>query len=290
MPTFFFILFVEFVLWRVETSYSVKNRKLNERADIIETLILGSSHALQGINPKILGEYSYNLANVSQDYYYDLKILEKYIKSLNNLKSAIVTVDYFSLKYKMSDGPESYRQYFYSQDMQIYPEALLDKIDIKNFSRIMLYGPHKLIGYLVNGVPVPDIDENGFQCVQDGTMKENGRDRVRYHHEKLMNEEYVMENINKLNNIVDLLAKHNVRVIFVMLPVHSSYRAYIDINNYEQTNVYIKEISKKFDTKYFNYFYNETYESNDFYDGDHLNCRGAGKLSRQLAIDIENNL
>lgn len=290
LPTLLLLAIVEVMLCRFQTSYDVKKKQAYGRANRIEAIILGSSHALQGINPEIFGKNVYNLANVSQDLHHDMMFVQNYIEDFPELKLVILPVDYFSLKFKLANSPESFRQYFYSQGMGIYPEDFFDKLNIKNYSRIMLYGPNKSIGYLVNGMPIPEIDENGFQCVQSKTMLDNGKNRVEYHHEKLMNSSLINENIINLDNIVSYLTRKKINVVFVVMPVHESYRIHIDENNMKQMINHISTVSEKYNVKIFNYFYSKDFDDSDYYDSDHLNCSGANKFSRILYDDITRSL
>ena len=48
-------------------------------------IIVGTSRAFSGIIPSKMPYYSINIANNSQSIYYDIELLEKYIKKLQTL-------------------------------------------------------------------------------------------------------------------------------------------------------------------------------------------------------------
>jgi len=72
-------------LYFLPTIYLEKARLLDGKAKTTKTLILGSSHGLFGISPKILGD-ALNLSNVSQLLLLDDKILDKVLTQTNDLK------------------------------------------------------------------------------------------------------------------------------------------------------------------------------------------------------------
>jgi hypothetical protein len=88
----------------IPNDYKLKRHYLDKNALQIETLILGSSHALYGINPEYFTTKTFNGSNISQSINYDYQIIKKYEKDLKNLKTLILPLSYFTLFRKLEDG------------------------------------------------------------------------------------------------------------------------------------------------------------------------------------------
>jgi hypothetical protein len=125
---------------KVSNSYSKKRQQLESVLPTAEVLVLGTSHALYGINPEYFSLKGYNAANVSQSLFYDKAITLKYLDKLTSLKFVLIDISYFSLWYQVNDGTEYWRDYFYYQFWDIkYPE--LKWYNVNLYSKIMLYTP-----------------------------------------------------------------------------------------------------------------------------------------------------
>ena len=62
-------------------SYRLKDRMLRQRAEEIQILALGSSHAAQGIRPDAFSIPLFNLANVSQSLILDEELFKRYLRT-----------------------------------------------------------------------------------------------------------------------------------------------------------------------------------------------------------------
>lgn len=70
---------------------------MDKNSNSIEVLILGNSHAFDGINPKYIQYKTFNFAYHSQEFIFDELLVEKYIKQMKNLKCIVFTMSYFTL-------------------------------------------------------------------------------------------------------------------------------------------------------------------------------------------------
>jgi hypothetical protein len=111
IPIFIILGFFELGLRGIPNSYNTKRAYYENQLDTIEILVLGSSQALEGINPEFFERKGFNLSNVSQSFYYDSQLTLKYIDQMKRLKCVIITVSYFSLWYQIYDIKESWRDY-----------------------------------------------------------------------------------------------------------------------------------------------------------------------------------
>lgn len=95
----------QFITKSLPNSYNHKQALLSSNKDA-SALVLGSSHALYGINAAELGKDAINLANTSQSIFIDEQLLKKYMETHRAPKVVIEPVSYFSLNYKLTKGPE----------------------------------------------------------------------------------------------------------------------------------------------------------------------------------------
>ena len=64
----------------------MKRLYLEHALNDIEILVTGSSYSFFGIRPSILNSHAFSLAYVSQDLYYDHRLVLKYLESMPKLK------------------------------------------------------------------------------------------------------------------------------------------------------------------------------------------------------------
>ena len=62
---------VEYAVRQIPSFYKYKNEWMNRNADRVETLIYGSSHGMNGINPSYIDGLAFNLGLMSQSLKYD---------------------------------------------------------------------------------------------------------------------------------------------------------------------------------------------------------------------------
>ena len=69
-------ILLETFLRQIPNDYTLKREYLDKNSDSVQVLVLGSSHAIHGINPALMNKRSFNAANWSQSLDYDLEILK----------------------------------------------------------------------------------------------------------------------------------------------------------------------------------------------------------------------
>ena len=95
LPLLLIAVVMEFVAEAIPNSYTYKRDYMEQQGAQIQTLILGSSNAYDGLNPSVL-PYAFNLANSSQTLEDDYRLLAKYIDSMDSLQTVIVGLGYHS--------------------------------------------------------------------------------------------------------------------------------------------------------------------------------------------------
>ena len=291
IPVFAIACFFEFELGKIPNSYNYKRTLLEKKLDSIEILILGNSKALYGINPEYLKNNAFNASNHAQTLYYDCEIASRYLDRIPNLKFVIIPITEITFENQLIDGPESWRDFFYSQFWGIdYPE--INKLDIKYFSKIFLYSPKLSLEYALKHFDITlnmDIQTNGYaQSVNiigkellniniDGDLKKVRTSIKKYR---------FPENYYNFLKLISLIKNRNAIPIFLKMPVLPAYNKLIDLNKDQQQNLLINSIAKKYHCYYFNHFNDDRFETQDFQDLIHLNSNGARKFTKLFNHDI----
>ena len=99
----------ELLLRNIPNDYKLKEEFLDNNSKNIEVLILGSSHALYGLDPEFFSEYAFNASYVSQYLDIDFDIFSKYSDRFEKLKAIVVPVSYFSLYGNLENSSEFWR-------------------------------------------------------------------------------------------------------------------------------------------------------------------------------------
>lgn len=286
------ILFIEKKLSGIPNSYTLKRDCVEKNLEKVDLLILGSSQANYGIDPKKFSENSCNLANSNQDIYYDSKLIDKYLKEAKSLKTVIWNISYFSLEFDLTTTDESWRKYFYYQHFQVPPKDG-NIFDPGFFSRIIAYKPSIVRVFIEKGFNVNLPDKNtpsGWFKVEQNLYPFNesaGRERASLHTAQ-MHEKFKEDNLSILKSASLKLKNNNINLIFVTLPAADTYQKGVDPIKYKSMVSSMTSLSQELQIPYYNFFDSTVFERSDFADNsDHLNTDGVEKLTN---LFIENRI
>ena len=239
----------EIVAESIPNSYTYKRDYMEQHGAQIQTLILGSSNAYDGLNPSVLPN-AFNLANSSQTLEDDSRLLAKYIDSMDSLQIVIVGLGYHSLGVTTEDN----RRTYYTIYMDLYPRWPISKYSFEVCNPKLLV--KKIIKYAVSR-DVTRCDSLGqrvghtLEAAQSGAewwnkgvdaLVENDRLEVRGKREKVRGE--IEENTRYLYAIVDLCNAHDVQPVIVQMPVMGEYK---ELLPKEQVELY-KDVLQSFDS------------------------------------------
>lgn len=282
-PVLLFIVIMEIFLRNIPNDYSYKKNYLDHNSNQIETLFLGSSHALYAVNPEFIHGNSFNAAHVAQSLDYDLEILKKYEKQMNKLKYLVIPIDYFSLYNRLETGVEHWR----IKNYNIYyglnrSQNLVDNLEILNGK--WSENIRRLLQFLIQNKSV-------IGCNQFGWGKRNSEDtkdlittaRAAAQRHAKKDKSFFKENVAIVHEIIALAKAKNVEVIFYTSP---AYKTYTSLLNKEQLQITIattkKMVSLNSHVQYYNFLNDTSFTAMDFYDADHLNAIGAKKFSKKM--------
>lgn len=225
LPLLIIAVAMEFVAESIPNSYTYKREYMEQHGAQIETLILGSSNAYDGLNPSVLPK-AFNIANSSQTLEDDYRLLAKYIDSMDSLQTVILGLDYHAL----GVTKEEHRRTYYTIYMDIYPRWPISKYSFEVCNLEMLV--KKIIKYAVSR-DVTRCDSLGQRV---GHTKEAAKTGAEWWNKDVLslveNDRMVVgkwsmvfeENTRYLKKIVDLCNAHNVRPVIVQMPVMEEYK------------------------------------------------------------------
>lgn len=299
IPVGLFLGYIEYKLSQVVVSYSQKKHEVESQLDKIQVLALGSSNSYFGINPHFFSYYGFNFSYRAQWPYYDLKLMEKYLDRMPNLKLVIFSTSYFTFGTRFIESIDNWRLYFYSQYYHILPKddanflGYYHPFDPRSISKIALFGERTKY-YLHNGTTninegEPDEDMTGWlnagkkPCDLSLNIGQSGSNA----HNLAVKVENYEKNLVYIGKLVELLRSRGVDFVFVELPQMPIYRDNVDPVKYAAMEASIKNFSKKYGVQHISYLKDKRFTRADFTDmPDHLNAVGAEKISKTINHDI----
>lgn len=270
--------------------YVVWTEIINSRASS-DILILGSSRAWCQYDTKIIEDTlmhtAYNLGIDGHPIDYQLIRYGFYRKYNDKPKYIIQNIDFSTIDIR-DDGYE--REQFFPF---INEHFLVNQIKVdKNISLIDRFIPLvRYYGYrdnIQNGIMSfigkKDFDDSGLYkgfrsndlIWNESNLFEIDSIKFSYNNKPLiMFEEYLKQ-----------AKKENIEVILVSAPIHN--KVLEKIQNANELNSFFLSIAKKYDLKLFDYKYDEMCQDTlNFYNGTHLNKRGAEMFTKKLVKDLK---
>jgi len=290
---------IEYLLRKIPNVYTYKKSYLDEHAEEIRVLILGSSHTYSGIDPSYFPQNAFNAAHAAQSFDFDFEIFNKYLEKFKELKVVILPVSYFSLWHKMSNDQESRRRvknYVLYYGIDAKPKRITDRYELLNGRPIM--NLHRFYNYYF--MKKDDIictplghgtDFSGTLTVTDvkkAGEKEARRERARNAVFGDRNEKIFAENIKIMDAFAEICRQNNIRLILITTPLHHTSNENSDMEQWGIIEKTITDFTQKHDgVRYLNLRDDPDFTAEDFHDASHLNGSGAGKLSVKLASYID---
>ncbi len=295
-PLVLCVLFIEYRLSFLNTTYYLKRLHLERQMQRIETLVLGSSNTVYGIDPGRFNSQSFNLAFLGNAMSVDEKLTRAYLPRMKKLKQAIVSVNFFTMGMDYSTFPQNWRQYFVEQFFGISTAqygVFSYWLDPRNFSKIGLYGEstatYVLAGYTgpVDIVTTPDGWLNSGTSFGTEDQAEKFGAAAAASHQNSFDENFFQNNCRRLAVIIREFQAHNVKVVVVLLPTYKTYHDKLGVK-FEHMSDTLKALSSSLGAGYWNYTKDPRFTLEDYTPSmpDHMNAQGAAKFSQILAKDL----
>jgi len=289
LPFIMLFSWIEYQARRLPNGFALKKENFERVHDSISILVLGSSHAMKGINPDFFSCKGFNFSNSSQTLVYDSRLCLKYLGQLPRLKAVIIDISCISFFFDLENSPESWKDYFYyhyyairvSAIKSFCPEALTyTALYTKGTINDMVFGKLNYIHEF------GDIQANGWEKTNapaDSVIisEASGQKRAQFH-QSLIHPENFPEIMSNLRVMLKALSKRKISVFFVSTPVYKTYSRYLLPSTEVQNHRIIMDICRKYKILYYDFSGDCRFIKQDFSDNDHLNSHGAEKFSRLL--------
>jgi hypothetical protein len=292
LPLLVILFTLELLLVIMPNDFRYKNKQLLNKADSIETLILGGSHTFYDLDPAQINANMYNLAFVSQSLEFDYLLLNKYINDLPNLKQVVLMVAYLTYSQRWDEAETNWRKYHYYKFYDITPPIGLS---IQKFYPELCIIPMKQVlkkvGKYIHREPLITCTETGwcsnyYKSESTKNFEREAKLAIMRHENGSID---FSPGIQSMEKIIGLCHQKDIQIIMISFPVRPEY--IINANKYKfEKNIKTSEDFSKLysNIKYYNYINDPRITGEDFYDADHLNDEGAKKFSRILKKEVFN--
>lgn len=261
-------------------------RFYDERKEV-ESIVTGISYSERGIREDLLKRKTRKFTRHSQDIYFDYNlvnyVLNNYKKDLINLKYCIIGLSYYSFEYDMSKSAMK-------EKVGIYYEAIGKK---HNFENISSYSEEK-DRYKIIAKELFNVS-NDRDTLKVTWNNASNASNLNY---KIGQEQAIIdgkknypktvkENIGIFKKYLRLLEENDIKPIVIVCPVSKYYSEYFSKKLKEKFYEVINVINDEYNFQFLDYFYDKTFNDEDFYDVSHLNDNGAEKFTKLLNKDIK---
>lgn len=284
VPLLLLFVVFELLIRHIPNDYNSKNDYINDHRKDIEVLILGSSHVYYGLNPEFFTRNCFNLAHIAQTPEFDLKLFQKYQPQLSNLKVLVYPISYFTLFWDLQSSAESWRMKNYTIYYQLdAARSINDHAEILSIKPKLNY--QRIIDYYTKNKSEIGVTPKGwgFNCLAQYSQNLEESAPVAAQRHTLPNHHYYPKNSSEVEQLLQLCKQHGIKVILFFPPASEPYRKLVDPKQLQMTYQKIDTFLTKYNQCSFHDFYADTtFTRQDFLDADHLNDRGAFKLSQKL--------
>ena len=289
------IVAIELSFRSIPNNYSFKYQYLNNHAEHIQIINLGSSLELDGINPKLFHRQAFNAALSAQSPEFDYYFFDKFYCSLDSLKVLILPWSYSSLR----QGTLPYGIYLFEYYNKCGFSA--PYLKFKQRFAISTYSLEKVVKILTMRILKGDfsmvtVDSLGWECWEDNYA--NWEDsKQREHAWRFGNEmkkvcgDGTVCNAETYAAIISRCKARSIHVILLSTPLTGLFIQELDGNQLESVISEGYEYQEKYDNvTYLNMFSNPRFPDSLFFNSDHLNARGATLLTNIVDSIIENHI
>lgn len=284
LPLVILFIGLEIYVESIPNSYTYKRQYVEQHATSLQTLILGSSYAYDGIDAALL-PHAFNLANSSQCFEDDCRLLAKYLPQMDSLQTVILPLSYSSLQMVSSSN----RRGYYTIYMDLYPRWPISKYSFECFNLELM--TKKIIKHTLRE-DVVRCDSLGQRL---GHTLASRPDDWQQTQALVSNDRfvgpaampYVEENIQWLQQMATLCEGRGVTLCLVAMPMLEEYRKAMP---HEQI-VLMEHVMQQLTDTYPHVQvldYQSWGTDDDFYNATHLNTIGARRLTREMGVELRN--
>ena len=273
-----------------------------------ESIVVGNSYPLTGIDASILDLNSVSMALSSQDLYYSYKLAELVINNNENIKRCIIGGGYYLVYHDMS---RSKNEDAINRVKNVYYPILKDKhnsetVDIIKIPELKQYTDNKVIRYIFDldyldkyfnkliyksnkkyfNENMPREENNMLAGISLDNISEDDKYRLgearASQHNKLS--KYVKTTDDYMRifaDFINFLESKGIEIVIVIFPNTKYYNKFLD-KKYENEFYRIIDTFKDKKFKLIDFSREGGFEEKDFIDFDHMSELGANKITNMI--------
>jgi hypothetical protein len=274
------LIFVSAISW---SYYQITRSVLENCPEEIDFLILGDSHAQNGIDPNFLNGNNFNFASSGETYFFCLQKLNFILANNKKVNHLILTLSPHNIDKKIDSLWVINENNFIAKTSSYFP--------LINFNEFLLFSRSLNPNYtLYSSIASSIASESIYQIERAAILKKSPFLGGFTPNEKKLEPSSVKPTISKglsefseiqinyLNQIIDLCSKNNIPLTLINIPTFHG----------QELNT---EIFSKLKTPYSYLNMGPTFNNfpDYFADSNHLNPTGAELFSKALNDSIQNN-
>lgn len=287
----FFLFFSYIILLILFGNYNLKelNKNMNYRIggyghmhsriteinnfENIDVLILGSSHAYRGFDPRIFKEQNITLFNLGSNIQTPTQtkfLLERYLDKIN---PQIVLFEVFPDAF-ISDGVESTLDIVSNDIIKSDMIRIVTDLNHLKVYNTFIYAMYRQIFKLDDSF-IEQNKKNGDVYISGGYVQRIDSKKIKDVSLKKRKINFLDYQENALNEIIQLLNSKNIKLILIQAPVTKLY--YQTISNNAAIDTYFNCTAE-----YYNFNKLMNLSDDYFYDSNHLNQEGVLEFNNML--------
>lgn len=259
--------------------------ELERRKDELEVIVTGKSYAMLGISPRYLAGKGMNLANNSQDLYYDLKLVERLLLSLKapKLRSCIIGLTYYSFHYDMSKRGDNLSTSRYAASFQDLHHADNVRLLMNRAKKHVKPDYNAILRHIYrkeNAAYFQGKHECDYALFKRNFSGRGKASETASQEFKKNYPETVRENKMLFEQLLALLENHEITPLVLVVPGSADYCRKVNPTMETEFKEIISAMQKKHPFIFLDWLRLDTFHGDVFYDDSHLNEKGARKLTQ----------
>lgn len=273
-------------------SYKYQYAKLHQKD--IKVLLLGSSHIEEGIKPELIGQGTFNMAISARLKEYDAALAEELVPQLDSLQAIVMPVDYtnfFFGREKRNPSEKKAPVDLLGTCRCMHTKYMGTRIDpIWYWSEILNSKLNFMSRFWNNAQVLQECDSLGFVKLDIKDRKPNWEYRALpslLDASLPIDQESYKETFSIYETIARATHRNGIRLLLVSTPVYKTYQESVHPVMLSDMKEFVGKLQEKYpNVEYYNFLYDNRFQSEDFNDSSHLTDIGAEKFSRILATVI----
>ncbi len=284
------------------------NRIKNQQSEI---LITGSSYAMLGLLEEKMPRSASNVAVNAQDLYYSLFSVKEALKRSERIETIVIPISYYFFFTNMSVKPSDYMLSVLSRvNFPVYNnlhgytgkllpvynkvskspvyEKIVDLEKVRDIYYDAVKEDLENLPYYnsINIRPAGGLLSYNFMEKSDEQNFDSAKIRANVHN-SIFDFDRGLENQKLLDKFLNNMEELEKKVIFFIPPATKYYKKWVRDEMKQVYNKLVLDTVNKYECcRIIDLFNSDYFSEEDFQDYDHLNSRGAEKLSEIIAKNI----